>query len=98
MGIPGDTLEIINGIVYINGNKNILPERAKVQYIHYAYSKKGISSRRLISNGFEDFNRTYKIENITENSYQQILPHIIGRMGNTRENFRVITSSKGLPG
>ena len=74
IGIPGDTLEIINGIVYINGNKNILPERAKVQYIHYAYSKKGISSRRLISNGFEDFNRTYKIENITENSYQQILP------------------------
>jgi len=97
IGIPGDTLEIINGIIYINGNKNILPERAKVQYIHYAYSKKGISSRRLISNGFEDFNRTYKIENITENSYQQILPYIIGRMGSTRENFRVITSSKGLP-
>ncbi len=97
LGIPGDTLEIINGIVYINGNKNILPERAKVQYIHYAYSKKGISSRRLISNGYEDFNRTYKIENITENSYQQILPYIIGRMGNTRENFRGITSSKGLP-
>ena len=51
----------------------------------------------MISNGFEDFNRTYKIENITENSYQQILPYIIGRMGNTRENFRVITSSIGLP-
>ena len=97
LGVPGDTLEIINGLVYINGNKNILPERAKVQYIHFAYSKKGISSRKLISNGFEDFNRTYKIENITENSYQQILPYIVGRMGNTRENFRVITSSKGLP-
>ena len=97
LGVPGDTLEIINGLVYINGNKNILPERAKVQYIHNAYSIKGISSRRLISNGFEDFNRTYKIENITENSYRQILPYIIGRMGNTRDNFRVITSSKGLP-
>ena len=97
VGIPGDTLEVIDGFVYTNGVKNILPERAEVQYTHYAYAKNGISSRKLIAKGFSDFNRTYKISNITERSYQQIVPYIIGRIGNTRENFSVITKSNGLP-
>ena len=97
VGVPGDTLEIIDGFVHTNGIKNILPERARVQYTFHAYAKKGVSSRKLLSHGFEDFNRTYKIDNITENSYQKIIPHIIGRMGNTIENFKVVTPSKGLP-
>lgn len=97
VGVPGDTLEIIDGFVHTNGIKNVLPERARVQYTFHAYAKKGVSSRKLLSHGFEDFNRTYKIDNITENSYQKIIPHIIGRMGNTIENFKVVTPSKGLP-
>ena len=97
LGIPGDTLEILNGFVYTNGSKNILPDRAKVQYTHYAYSQKGVSSRKLSSKGYSDYTRTYKIENISETTYKQILPYIIGREGNTIEDFRVITGSKGLP-
>ncbi|MDA9588565.1 signal peptidase I [Flavobacteriaceae bacterium] len=97
VGIPGDTLEIIDGIVHTNNSKNKLPDRARVQYTHFAYAQKGVSSRKLLAEGFEDFNRTYKIENITENSYQQIIPYIIGRMGNTIENFKVLTTAKGLP-
>ena len=97
LGIPGDTLEILNGFVYTNGSKNILPDRAKVQYTHYAYSQKGVSSRKLSSKGYSDYTRTYKIENISETTYKQILPYIIGRRGNTIEDFRVITGSKGLP-
>ena len=97
VGLPGDTLEIIDGFVYTNKTKNILPERARVQYTHFAYAAKGISSRKLVAAGFEDFNRTYKINNITESSYQQILPYITGRTGNTIENFKVTTPAKGLP-
>jgi len=97
LGIPGDTLEIINGFVHTNGVKNILPSRARVQYTFNAFSKKGVSSRKLLAAGFEDFNRKYKIENITENSYQKIIPHIIGRIGSTVEDFSVITKAKGLP-
>ena len=97
VGVPGDTLEILNGFVYTNGSKNILPDRAKVQYTHYAYSEKGVSSRKLSSKGYSDYTRTYKIENISETTYKQILPYIIGRKGNTIEDFRVITGSKGLP-
>lgn len=97
VGIPGDTLEIIDGFIHTNGIKNVLPERAEVQYTFNAYAKKGVSSRKLLAEGFEDFNRTYKIENITESSYQQLIPYIVGRKGNTVENFSVITESRGLP-
>lgn len=97
VGLPGDTLEIINGFVFTNGSKNVLPERANVQYTHFAHAQKGLSSRKLGAEGYSDYTRLYKIENITEQSYKQILPYIIGRKGNTREDFRVITESKGLP-
>ncbi|MDA9811065.1 signal peptidase I [Flavobacteriaceae bacterium] len=96
VGIPGDTLEIIDGFIHTNGIKNILPERAEVQYTFNAYAKKGVSSRKLLDEGFEDFDRIYKIENITESSFQQIIPYITGRRG-TADNFYVYTVSKGLP-
>ncbi|MFQ3340637.1 MAG: signal peptidase I [Flavobacteriaceae bacterium] len=96
LGIPGDTLEIIDGFVYTNGLKNILPSRARVQYTFNAFAQKGVSSRKLLASGFEDFSRKYKIDNITESSYQELIPHIIGRVGNTVEDFSVITKAKGL--
>ena len=37
VGIAGDTLEVINGYVYINGEKNQLPERAKLQSVSYTH-------------------------------------------------------------
>lgn len=36
VGIPGDSLQIKNGIVFINGKELILPERAKPQYSYKA--------------------------------------------------------------
>ena len=32
VGIPGDSLEIRNGYIYINGKRTVLPDRAKPQY------------------------------------------------------------------
>ncbi len=34
VGTPGDSLEIKDGYVYINGKKNELPDRAKLQFYH----------------------------------------------------------------
>ena len=34
VGIPGDSLEVRNGVVYINGKQNTLPDRAKLQFSH----------------------------------------------------------------
>ena len=97
VALPGDTLEIINGFVHINGQQSVLPERAKTQYTHYAYNSKGVSSRKLIALGIKDFKRKYRIENITQTTYNALLPYIIGRTSNDINNFIVITPPAGLP-
>ncbi|MGJ8743732.1 signal peptidase I [Polaribacter sp.] len=44
VGIAGDSLEIKNGFVYINGKKNELPYRAKIQFYYTYESKTPITS------------------------------------------------------
>ena len=97
VAIPGDTLEIIDGLVLTNGKRNEYSNRAKIQFSHTAYAQNGISSKKLLGVGFESFYRSFKIENINEQSYKKLLPFIVGTRGNTVENFVVITESKGLP-
>ena len=97
VGIAGDTLEIIGGFVHINGAKNILPDRAKVQYNFKAYSNKGVSSRKLVDLGIKDFYRRFRIENISQSSYEKIAPYLVGTQGGNQDNFTVITRHAGLP-
>ncbi len=40
VGIPGDSLEVRNGYVYINGEKNELPDRARLQFVYELVSKR----------------------------------------------------------
>ena len=77
--------------------KNVLPERAKVQYNFKAYNNKGVSSRKLLELGIKDFYRRFRIENISQNSYAQLAPYLVGTQGNSQENFTVITRHTGLP-
>ena len=43
VGIAGDSLEMKNGYFYINGKKNILPDRAKLQFYYTYEAKKPIT-------------------------------------------------------
>ena len=97
VGLPGDTLSVVDGFVHINGQQSILPERAKIQYTFSAYNAKGVSSRKLLNDGIKDFDRKYRIENITQETYNAILPYIHGRLTNDLDNFIVQTPSMGLP-
>ena len=97
VGIPGDTLEIRDGIVFINNKKNKLPEWAKIQHTYTVYNNEGVSSKKLLKYGINDFERIYPIKNITQSSFNAIMPYIISRRGNTVEDFSVITPAKGLP-
>ena len=97
VGIAGDTLEIVGGFVHINGVKNVLPERARVLFNFKAYNSKGVSSRKLLDLGIRDFYRKFRIENISQNSYAQLTPYLLGTQDNSQGNFIVITSHKGLP-
>lgn len=97
VGLPGDTLSIIDGFVHINGKQSILPDRAKTQYTFNAYNAKGVSSRKLIEEGLRNFDRKYRIENITQETYNAILPYIRGRLTNDIDNFIVLAPAAGLP-
>lgn len=64
VGIAGDSLEIKNGYVYINGKKNELPYRAKIQF-YYTYEAKKPIDRNSFPKFLIDKERTgvYRISN-----------------------------------
>ena len=57
VGIPGDSLEIRNGYVYINGKPNALPDRAKLQFA-YEVELKGSYSGAQIYDGLKRYDIT----------------------------------------
>lgn len=49
VGVPGDSLEIRNGYVYINGKQNVLPERAKLQFAYWIEPKQSTFSNKFLA-------------------------------------------------
>ena len=97
VGMPGDTLEIFNSEILINNKKSKMPEWARIQFTYNIYKKEGVSSRKLKELGVDDFTRKFKINNITQNSLDKLIPYIMGTQGNSINNFSVVTGPKGLP-
>lgn len=62
VGIPGDSLQVKNGIVFINGKELILPERAKPQYSYKV---------TLDPNSTTDFDGVFKDLKITDGFHFQ---------------------------
>ena len=50
VGVPGDTLEIIDGYVYINGRPNNIDERARLQFSQFIEPKNFRFSKRQMIN------------------------------------------------
>ena len=97
VGLPGDTLSIVDGIIFINGAKSVMPYRANPLFPYLAYSSQGISSRKLIQNGIDDFNfRKYVIKNINQQIFDELKSQI-SVIDNDLKNFVVLTGPKGLP-
>lgn len=48
VGIPGDSLEVRNGYIYINGEKTVLPDRAKPQFNYYVDTKVPFSYDEIV--------------------------------------------------
>ncbi|MEY8848390.1 signal peptidase I [Psychroserpens sp. XS_ASV72] len=61
VGIPGDSLEIIDGYVYINGEKNQLPDRAKLQFAYDIELQGNFTGEQIMS--------ALKRYDITDNPY-----------------------------
>ncbi|MFY0631511.1 MAG: signal peptidase I [Flavobacteriaceae bacterium] len=58
VGIPGDSLSLVDGYVYINGKLNELPDRAKLQFF-YTYTTKGNISENNMPRFVRDKERSY---------------------------------------
>ena len=97
VAIPGDTLTIENGIIHINGEESILPDRAKPIFGYKAYNAKGISARRLINAGYDDLTRKFLITNISQPILDALRPHLLVIANPDPSNYQVLTGSKGLP-
>ena len=97
VAIPGDTLEIIDGIIHINGERTQLPDRAKPLYGYTAYNKTGISSRELVQAGIRDLTRRFRIEsNVSQQQLNALFANNINviRQG---DKLIAISSSRGIP-
>ncbi len=97
IGIPGDSLEIRDGIVYLNGKENVLPDRAKPLYTYKIYSKNGVSSSKLKELDIEGFIRKFIVRNLSQESYTRLKEYILS-ISNTNENeYLIYTSDQGIP-
>ena len=96
VAIPSDTLEIINGLIHINGKRSKMPYRAKPVFLYTAHSSNGVSTSKLVKLGVE-IQRKFKVSDITQTKFNQIQPYILGIIDNNPENFTVLTNSKGIP-
>lgn len=97
VAIPGDTLTIEDGIIHINGEESIMPDRAKPIFGYKAYNAKGISARRLINAGYDDLTRKFLITNISQPILDALRPHLLVIANPDPSNYQVLTGSKGLP-
>jgi len=97
IGIPGDTIEIEDGVVIVNGKKNILPDRAKPIFTYNIKSEQGVSSNKLKEIGIEGFIRKFTVKNLTQRSYDEISNYILS-ISNTNDNeYLIYTDDSGIP-
>ncbi|MCF7561049.1 signal peptidase I [Sabulilitoribacter multivorans] len=89
VGVPGDSLEIRDGYVYINGKKNELPDRAQLQHYYTLQSKIEINKAFVDKYEIENYWRFYKIEtNLWDNDRIQKYLNEKDENGNLRSYLK----------
>ncbi len=96
VGTPGDSLEVINGFVHINGKKLQLSDRARVMNNYTVYSQKGVSRVWLEDVDAMDYPRKYIPAGITQNQVNSL--RNIGYYVNADKNGNpfIQTDEKGI--
>ena len=97
IGIPGDSLEIRDGIVYLNGRENKLPDRAKPLYTYKIYSKNGVSSSKLKELDIDGFIRKFVVRNLSQESYTRLKDYILSISNTNQNEYIIYTGYQGIP-
>ncbi|NNJ88134.1 MAG: signal peptidase I, partial [Eudoraea sp.] len=95
VGLPGDSLEIRDGYVYINDEQLVLSDRAKPQYDYTLYAQKGVSSRLLIEAGVTEFNRTYVAQSLSPQQTNALRTYGYGVYDQNNPPV-ILTDNKGI--
>ena len=95
--IPGDKLEIKDGVIFINDKKSIMPDRAHPQYVHKVYSSKGVATTTLVDAGSSEFIRKFITTIYNENQANAITPYVLGSSKNNDGSVTFITDQRGVP-
>ncbi len=86
VGLPGDSLSIKDGYVYINGTKNLLPDRARVQFSYDIEFKGQFSSNEEVYNllnryditdgiGYDEQTSSYYLPAVAEDAMNRLKNH-----------------------
>ncbi|RNC89609.1 MAG: signal peptidase I [Allomuricauda sp.] len=97
VGTPGDSMKIIDGIVYVNDKELQLSDRAKVMYDHIVYANNGVSSKLLTEVDATDYTRFYVPSNLNQNQLNALrqLGYQVG--ADEQGNPKIYTDEKGIP-
>lgn len=97
VGLPGDTLSVVDGYVHINGSRTNLPGRAKPQYTFAVFANKGVSSRLLLETGITEFNRKYLSGPLNQTQLQSLGSYLLGANQNAEGEIELYTGYRGIP-
>lgn len=99
VGLPGDSLEVRKGHVFVNGKQLVLSDRAKLQYDYMVYGSKGVSSKLLQEADAAEFDRTFLSQPLSQQQANALQANVNLRGFARREGDQValVTDKKGIP-
>ena len=97
VGLPGDSLQVIDGYVFINGKQLELPDRAKPQFDHVIYGKNGVSHKLLTEVGVNDFTRKYITKSINQQQGNLINEYVKGFGNGPNGQTFIFAAGSGIP-
>ena len=96
VGIPGDSLSVVDGYVFINGKQLQLSDRARPQYDYRVYAQNGVSSRVLSEAGLSDFNRQYVAQSLNQPQRIALQRSGYGVYDQGQQGVVILTDHKGI--
>ena len=97
VGLPGDSLEVRDGYVFINGKRIAMHDRAKPMYDYNVHANKGVKSTLLEQAGVSEFTRSYVITNLTQQQVPIINQYMMSYKDLADNKIHVITNNAGFP-
>ena len=93
VGVPGDSLEVRDGFIYINGVKNELPDRAQLQFSYYVQPKTNQFNPQLLKERYDITDRFTIINQQNTYYFSAISDEALSRFKN-HPNVLSITPNK----